>query len=82
MSDPAMAELLARDELAVQDFAESLAAAAKDAGFAVGQRKGTALQVARSWWDLNVFFYKRHQPDALRRIIAWFQNKDESIFQD
>ncbi len=80
MSDPAIQKLLERDEQAVQEFAEVLAEAAKQAGFHVGERSGAVLKVGKSGWDLDTFFYKRHRPDAVPQIVAWFKNKDESIF--
>jgi hypothetical protein len=82
MSDPAIKELIASDEQAIQEFAEVLAEAARQAGFHVGERSGSALKVNKSGWDLDSFFYKRHRPDAVRKIVAWFKNKDESIFKD
>jgi len=78
MSAPAIKELIAQDELAVQEFAEALANAARQAGLKVAERSGNA----QSWCDLDTFFYKRHRPDALRQIVAYFKNKDESIFKD
>jgi hypothetical protein len=82
MSDPAIRDLLERDEQALQEFAEGLAEAGRQAGFKVGDRSGSALRVGKSGWDLDTFFYKRHRPEAVRQIVAWFKNKDESIFAE
>jgi hypothetical protein len=72
MSDPAIRDLLARDERAMQGFAEELNQAAREAG----------LKADKSWCDYDAFFSKRNRPDAMRQIVAWFKHKDESIFRD
>jgi hypothetical protein len=82
MSDAAIQKLLERDEEAMQEFAEALAEAARQAGFKVGERSGSVLKVGKSGWDLDAFFSKRHRPDAIPQIVAWFKNKDESIFNE
>jgi hypothetical protein len=74
MADPAIRELLRRDRLAFEDFATKAAEAAREAGLDVGRRERDALQVGGKWMNLEVFFHRRRLPDAIPRMVAWFED--------
>ncbi|HTU18253.1 MAG TPA: hypothetical protein VMG10_09370 [Gemmataceae bacterium] len=71
---PALQELLKRDQLAFEEFARAATDAARRAGLKVGQRKSENLQIGGTWMNLDVFFYRRNIRDAMRRMIAWFED--------
>jgi hypothetical protein len=81
MNEPAIKELLAEDERAVEEFALALADAGKAAGYKAAQRNDSTLEGVRKWCDVDCFFSKRQRPDAARQVVAWFMKKDESIFR-
>lgn len=74
MSSPAIRELLLRDEAAFEAFAALAADEARRAGLEVGARQGTALRVGGKWFELETFFHRRTIPDAVPRMIAWWQD--------
>ena len=74
MTSPAVAELLRRDQAAFAAFATLAATAASKAGLKVGACEGTALPVNGIWIDLEAFFHRRAIPDAVPRMVAWFQD--------
>ena len=74
MTDPAMRELLRRDRAAFEEFATRAAEAAREAGLKVGRREQGALQVGGKWINLEVFFHRRRIPDAIPRMLAWFED--------
>jgi len=74
MTDPAIQELLRRDRVAFEDFATRAAEAARAAGLEVGRRERDALQVGGKWMNLEAFFYRRRIPDAVPRMLAWFED--------
>lgn len=74
MTDPAIRELLRRDRAAFEDFAARTAEAAREASLDVGRRQRDALQVGGKWMNLESFFHRRRIPDAVPRMIAWFED--------
>ncbi len=74
MSSPAIRELLRKDEKAFEEFAELADAVARKAGLKVGRREQDTLQVGGKWMNLDAFFYRRHIPNALPRMVAWFED--------
>jgi hypothetical protein len=74
MTDPAIRELLQRDRVAFDEFATKAAEAAREAGLAVGRRERDALQVGGKWMNLESFFHRRRIPDAVPRMLAWFED--------
>jgi len=74
MTDPAIRELLRRDRLAFEDFAARTAEAAREAGLDVGRRERDVLQVGGNWMNLEGFFHRRRIPDAVPRMLAWFED--------
>jgi hypothetical protein len=74
MTDPAIRELLRRDRVAFEDFAARAAKAAREAGLAVGRCNRDALQVGGTWMNLEGFFHRRRIPDAVPRMLAWFED--------
>jgi hypothetical protein len=74
MTDPAIRELLRRDRVAFEEFAARAAQAAREAGLDVGRRERNALQVGGKWMNLDGFFHRRGIPDALPRMLAWFED--------
>ena len=74
MTDPAIRELLRRDRGAFEDFAARTAEAAREAGLDVGRRERDALQVGGKWMNLESFFHRRRIPDAVPRMLAWFED--------
>jgi hypothetical protein len=74
MTDPAIRELLRRDRVAFEEFATRAAEAAREAGLEVGRRERDALQVGGTWMNLDGFFHRRGIPDAVPRMLAWFED--------
>jgi hypothetical protein len=74
MSSPAIRALLRNDESAFEAFATLAADAARQAGLEVGRRQADALQVGGKWMNLEVFFCRRHIPNAVQRMTAWFDD--------
>jgi hypothetical protein len=74
MTDPEIRELLRRDRVAFDEFATRAAEAAREAGLEVGRRNQDALQVGGKWMNLEVFFHRRRIPDAVPRMLAWFED--------
>jgi hypothetical protein len=74
MADPAIRELLRRDRVAFEEFATRTAEAAREAGLEVGRRERDALQVGGKWMNLECFFHRRRIPDAVPRMLAWFED--------
>jgi len=74
MTDPAIRDLLQRDRAAFEEFAHTVAKAARAAGLNVGRRQPDALQVNGRWMNLEGFFYRRNVPDAIPRTITWFED--------
>jgi hypothetical protein len=74
MSDPAIRELVRRDRVAFEDFAAMAAAAAREAGLDVGRCERDALQVGGKWMNLESFFHRRRIPEAVPRMLAWFED--------
>ena len=40
-----------------------------------GERRDTVLQINGSWYELEGFFYRRHIPDAMPRLMAFFTDQ-------
>jgi len=74
LQSPAIRELLARDRHAFGEFALDVAEAARDIGMKVGERREGVLRVEGSWMNLDAFYHRRRIPDALPRMMAWFQD--------
>jgi len=74
MSSPAIRQLLRKDKAAFEAFATLAADAARRTGLKVGGRQGDALQVGGKWMNLEGFFHRRNIPNALPRMIAWFED--------
>jgi hypothetical protein len=74
MTSTAIRELLQRDQIEFEKFVATFIEAAREAGFAVAERRGTVLNVAGKWCELEGFFYRRNAPDAMRRIIDWLRD--------
>ena len=74
MASPAIRELLRKDERAFEDFASLTAAAARQAGLTVGDRHNDVLRVGGKWMNLDALFHRRNIPNAVPRMIAWFQD--------
>jgi hypothetical protein len=74
MSSPAIRELLRKDEAAFEAFATLAADVARRAGLEVGRRQDDALQVGGKWMSLEGFFHRRNIPNAVPRMIAWFED--------
>jgi hypothetical protein len=74
MSDPAVGNLLRKDEVAFNEFAHAVADAVRRAGFPVSRLNGRALQVGSQWFDLDAFFHRRNAPAAMSRIVAWMND--------
>jgi hypothetical protein len=74
MRAPAIRELLNRDRLAFDAFARAVADTARSAGLTVGEQRQDVLQVGGHWMNLEGFFHRRNIPDAMPRMIAWFQD--------
>ena len=74
MTDPAIRDLLRRDRVAFEEFAARTARAARQAGLDVGRCERDVLQVGGGWMNLEGFFHRRGIPDAVPRMIAWFED--------
>jgi hypothetical protein len=48
--------------------------AARQAGLKVGLRNGVTLQVGGKWMNLEGFFHRRNIPNAVPRMVAWFED--------
>lgn len=71
---PALRALLADDTEAFRAFAAELAQAARAAGLRVQEVRDDALQIDGRWFLVEGFFYRRHIPDALPRLLAWIED--------
>ncbi|MGH7171980.1 MAG: hypothetical protein ACRELG_17030 [Gemmataceae bacterium] len=74
MHAPAIRELLRRDRLSFDAFARATAEAARRAGLKVGERRQAVLQIGGKWMNLESFFHRRNIPNAMPRMIAWFED--------
>jgi hypothetical protein len=74
MQSPAIQELLKRDQLSFDAFAHQAAEAARKAGLKVGEQRKDVLQVGGKWMNLEAFFHRREIPNAMPRMIAWFED--------
>jgi hypothetical protein len=74
MREPAIRDLLRRDRVAFKEFAIRVAEAAREAGLEVGRLERGALQIGGSWMNLECFFHRRNIPDAIPRMLAWFED--------
>lgn len=74
MQEPAIHELLERDQRTFQAFARTVAKAARSAGLEVGERKHDCLQIGGKWMNLEMSFYRRNIPNAMPRLLAWFED--------
>lgn len=74
MSSPEIRALLSRDRRAFATFAREVVKAARAAGLPVGEQRDDALNVGGRWMNLDGFFYRRSIPDALPRLVAWFED--------
>jgi len=74
LQSPAIRELLARDHHAFGEFARTVVEAARDSGMKVGERRDGVLRVEGSWMNLDAFYHRRRIPDAMPRMMAWFQD--------
>lgn len=74
MSSPAIQELLATDSNQFDEFVEAVVTAAKLAGLKV-ERKREGLQIGDKWIIVDAFFYRRNIPNAMPRLIAWFEDQ-------
>jgi hypothetical protein len=43
-------------------------------GLKVGEQRNGVLRVNGSWMNLDGFFYRRSIPEAMPRMMAWFQD--------
>jgi hypothetical protein len=74
LHSPFIRELLARDQHAFDEFARRVADAARNDGLKVGEQRNGVLRVNGSWMNLDGFFYRRSIPEAMPRMMAWFQD--------
>jgi len=74
LHSPVIRELLARDQRAFDEFARRVAAAARNDGLKVGEQRNGVLRVNGSWMNLDGFFHRRFIPEAMPRMMAWFQD--------
>jgi len=74
LHSPVIRELLARDQRAFDEFARRVADAARNDGLKVGEQRNGVLRVNGSWMNLDGFFYRRSIPEAMPRMMAWFQD--------
>jgi hypothetical protein len=74
MSSPEIQALLSRDRRAFAAFVREVVKAARAAGLPVGEQRDDALNVGKKWMNLDVLFHRRHIPDALPRLVAWFED--------
>ena len=74
LHSPVIRDLLARDQDAFDEFARRVADAARNDGLKVGERRNGVLRVNGSWMNLDGFFYRRSIPEAMPRMMAWFQD--------
>ena len=74
LQSPAIRELLSQDRHAFVEFARQVAEAARDSGLKVGERRDGVLRVEGSWMNLDAFYHRRRIPDAMPRMMAWFQD--------
>lgn len=74
MSSAAIKALLAEDQKAFEAFVSQAADAARVAGMPVGRQEQDSLQVGDSWMSMEAFFHRRHIPNAVPRMIAWFED--------
>ncbi len=79
MDSEPIRQLLARDRQEFDSFATTVADAARAAGFPVGERRDIVLQINDSWYQLEGFFYRRHIPDALPRLMAFFADQADGV---
>ncbi|MBN9521298.1 hypothetical protein J0H58_22720 [bacterium] len=74
MSSPEVQALLSRDRRAFAAFAREVVKAARAAGLPVGEHADDVLNVGGKWMNLDTFFHRRNIPDALPRLVAWFED--------
>ena len=74
MQSPAIQELLKRDQLSFVAFVADAAEAARKAGLKVGEQMKDVLQVGGKWMSMEAFFHRRNIPNAMPRMIAWFED--------
>lgn len=74
MASPAIKELLRKDDAAVAEFIRQAADAARNAGLKVVCCEDGTLQVGRRYMNLDAFFHRRNIPNAMPRMVAWFED--------
>jgi hypothetical protein len=74
MSSASIKALLAEDQKAFESFVSQAAEAARQAGLKVGRQERDVLQVGGKWMSMEGFFHRRHIPNAVPRMIAWFED--------
>jgi hypothetical protein len=74
MTEPAVRDLLRRDEQAFEEFVAAVAAAARATGLQVGKRTDTAMEIEGRGINIDVFFYRRRIENALPRLIDWVKD--------
>lgn len=70
----AIRDLLARDRRNFSEFARQVSEAARGSGLKVGEQRDGVLRVNGSWMNLDAFYHRRAIPDAMPRMMAWFQD--------
>jgi hypothetical protein len=74
MRSSTIRELLRKDQQAFEEFAKVAEEAARNAGLEVGERSYECLRVGGKGMNLDGFFYRRNIPNAVPRMIAWFED--------
>ncbi len=74
ISSPEIQTLLSRDRQAFAGFVREVVKAARAAGLPVGEQRADVLNVGGHWMNLDAFFHRRNIPDALPRLVAWFED--------
>jgi hypothetical protein len=76
MQSPAIRQLLKQDQLSFDAFVRAAAEAAHAAGLAVGEQRDRddVLKIGGAWMNLDGFFHRRNIPNAVPRMIAWFED--------
>lgn len=74
MSSPEIRALLAKDSEAFEAFVTMAADAVARSGLRLDRRDGDSLRVGGHWMNLDAFFHRRNIPDALSRMVSWFED--------
>lgn len=74
MTSPALMELVRQDTAEFQSFTAQVVAAAKSNGLKVGDLRGHVLGINNAWINLEMFYHRRHIPDAYSRLVSWVKD--------